>query len=61
MSVIDEWRQLFLDARTHNGWLDQPVDDALLTRLYELVRITIELIGWPESSPASPLRGPAPG
>lgn len=29
-------KQLFLDARTHNAWLDQPVPDALLRRLYEL-------------------------
>ena len=33
------WRQLLLDARTHNGWIDQPVDDALLRRLYELARL----------------------
>lgn len=29
-------RQLFLDARTHNGWLDKPVDPDLLRQLYEL-------------------------
>lgn len=29
-------RQLFIDARTHSAWLDKPVDDALLQRLYEL-------------------------
>lgn len=29
-------RQLFLEARTHNAWLDKPVSDALLQRLYEL-------------------------
>jgi 3-hydroxypropanoate dehydrogenase len=29
-------RQLFIDARTHSAWLDKPVDDALLKRLYEL-------------------------
>ncbi len=28
--------QLFIEARTHNGWNDQPVDDTLLHRLYEL-------------------------
>jgi 3-hydroxypropanoate dehydrogenase len=33
------WRQLFLDARTHNGWIDQPVDDAVLHQLYDLVRM----------------------
>ncbi|HOX42414.1 MAG TPA: malonic semialdehyde reductase [Myxococcota bacterium] len=33
------WRQLLLDARTHNGWSDHPVDAALLRRLYELARM----------------------
>lgn len=28
--------QLFLTARTHNGWLDTPVSDALLQQVYEL-------------------------
>jgi 3-hydroxypropanoate dehydrogenase len=31
--------KLFLNARTHNGWLDKPVDDATLQRLYELARM----------------------
>lgn len=41
MPALDSetWRQLLLDARTHNGWIDQPVDDALLRRLYELARM----------------------
>ena len=41
MPELDDgtWRQLFLDARTHSGWIDQPVDDALLRRLYELARM----------------------
>lgn len=41
MPVLDDgsWRQLLLDARTHNGWIDKPVDDALLRRLYELARM----------------------
>ena len=41
MFTLDDaaWRQLFLDARTHNGWLDRPVDDELLHRLYDLVRM----------------------
>jgi 3-hydroxypropanoate dehydrogenase len=30
---------LFLDARTHQGWVDQPVDDATLQRVYELTRM----------------------
>jgi hypothetical protein len=25
----DDLRQLFLDARPHNGWLDKPVSDAM--------------------------------
>jgi 3-hydroxypropanoate dehydrogenase len=28
-----------LDARTHNGWLDRPVDDATLERLYDALRM----------------------
>ncbi|MDY0003244.1 MAG: malonic semialdehyde reductase [Polyangia bacterium] len=35
----DAWRLLLLDARTHNGWSPQPIEDALLHRLYELVRM----------------------
>ncbi|RKH32791.1 malonic semialdehyde reductase [Corallococcus sicarius] len=31
--------QLFTEARTHNGWLDQPVTDDTLRRLYELARM----------------------
>lgn len=30
---------LFTEARTHNGWLDKPVDDALLAQAYELARM----------------------
>lgn len=30
--------QLFTEARTHNAWRDQPVDDALLQQLYQLVK-----------------------
>jgi 3-hydroxypropanoate dehydrogenase len=41
---------LFLDARTHRKWLDRPVDDALLRRVYELAR-------WPPTSAnSSPMR-----
>ena len=29
---------LFLTARSHNGWTDQPVTDAELTALYDLVK-----------------------
>lgn len=31
--------QLFIDARTHNAWFDQPVSDDELRQLYELVRM----------------------
>jgi 3-hydroxypropanoate dehydrogenase len=34
---------LFVEARTHRKWLDQPVDDALLLGIYELAR-------WPPTS-----------
>jgi 3-hydroxypropanoate dehydrogenase len=30
---------IFRDARTQNGWLDQPVDDALLKQVYDLARM----------------------
>lgn len=42
--------QLFLDARTHNAWHDQLVPDALLHRLYELLRMA------PTSANCSPAR-----
>jgi 3-hydroxypropanoate dehydrogenase len=35
-AVID---RLFLEARTHNGWLDRPIEEATLRRLYELARM----------------------
>jgi 3-hydroxypropanoate dehydrogenase len=31
-------RQLFLDARTHNGWLDKPVPDGVLREIYEIAK-----------------------
>ena len=31
--------QLFLQARSHNGWLDQPVSDAQLQQLYDLMKM----------------------
>lgn len=31
--------QLFLDAHTHNAWLDKPVEDELLRRLYHTFRM----------------------
>ena len=41
MQEIEETRllqQLFFAARTHNTWLPQPVSDALLVELYEMLR-----------------------
>ena len=31
--------QLFREARTYNGWLDKPVGDDVLHRLYDLVKM----------------------
>ena len=42
--------QLFLSARTHNRWLPQPVDDAVLRELYALARMA------PTSANSQPLR-----
>ncbi len=42
--------QLFLSARTHNRWLPQPVDDALLREVYELARMA------PTSANCQPVR-----
>jgi 3-hydroxypropanoate dehydrogenase len=36
VSVLD---RLFLKARTHNGWLDRPVNDETIHRLYDLMRM----------------------
>src|SRR5215467_13937828 len=30
---------IFRQARTHNAWRDEPVDDALLRRVYDLARM----------------------
>lgn len=35
----DILRQLFLDARTHNGWKPGDIDEATLQKLYELTRM----------------------
>jgi 3-hydroxypropanoate dehydrogenase len=41
---------IFREARTHNGWLDKPVTDELLRRLYDLMK-------WgPTSANCSPAR-----
>ena len=42
--------QLFYDARTHNGWQNKAVDDAILRQLYDLMK-------WaPTSANCSPAR-----
>ena len=41
---------LFREARTHNIWLDKPVDDALLRQMYDLAKMG------PTSANMSPLR-----
>jgi 3-hydroxypropanoate dehydrogenase len=52
MRVLDDegLAVLFTEARTHRKWLDQPVDDTILRRVYDLAR-------WPPTSANSqPLR-----
>lgn len=46
----DSLDTLFLQARSHNGWRDEPVSDALLEQLYALVRMG------PTSANCSPAR-----
>jgi 3-hydroxypropanoate dehydrogenase len=41
---------VFRNARTHNGWLDKPVDDALLRQVFDLAKMG------PTSANMSPLR-----
>jgi 3-hydroxypropanoate dehydrogenase len=41
---------LFLEARTHGAWLDRPVPDDLLRRMYEVARMA------PTSANSQPLR-----
>src|SRR6202012_5272695 len=38
-SSDEELELLFTEARTHSAWLDRPVPDDLLERLYALVRM----------------------
>ncbi len=35
----DALKQLFLDARTQNGWLDKPVSDDLLREVYDILKM----------------------
>jgi 3-hydroxypropanoate dehydrogenase len=46
----DAIKALFTEARTHNGWLDRPVDDALLHQAWDIARMG------PTSANCSPLR-----
>lgn len=41
---------LFLQARTHNGWLDVPVEDSVLRRVFDIARMA------PTSANCSPMR-----
>lgn len=43
-------KQLFSEARTHNGWLDKPVSDEQLRQLYELT------VSGPTSANSQPAR-----
>ena len=42
--------QIFREARTHNAWLDKPVDDAVLKHAYDLAKMG------PTSANMSPMR-----
>jgi 3-hydroxypropanoate dehydrogenase len=46
----EDIKLLFLDARTHSVWVDRPVDDQLLRRIYELARMP------PTGANSQPLR-----
>lgn len=43
-------RQIFSDARTHSAWLNEPVDDAVLKKIYDLMKFG------PTSANCCPLR-----
>jgi 3-hydroxypropanoate dehydrogenase len=46
----DGLRQLFLNARTHNAWLDKPVSDTVLREIYDIVKFA------PTSMNTQPMR-----
>lgn len=52
MSHVDQTALdiIYNDARTHNGWLDKPVDDALLKQAYDLAKMA------PTAANTQPLR-----
>ncbi|MFN4274973.1 MAG: malonic semialdehyde reductase [Ferrovibrio sp.] len=37
--AADALKQIFLDARTQNGWLDKPISDDLLRELYDILKM----------------------
>ena len=41
---------IFLEARSHNAWLERPVEDSLLHRIYEIARMA------PTSANSQPMR-----
>jgi len=50
--VLDEsvLKQLFIDARSQNGWLDKEVSDELLRKIYDVMKFA------PTSANCSPMR-----
>lgn len=52
MAILEQnaLEQLFLNARTHNGWQDKSVSEELLRKLYDLLKFA------PTSANASPAR-----
>jgi 3-hydroxypropanoate dehydrogenase len=38
-AIDDALALLFTNARTHSAWLDRPVDDAVLHRIYDLLKM----------------------
>ena len=52
MGLISQYslEQIFIEARTHNGWLDKPIPDSILHQIYDLAK-------WgPTSANSSPAR-----
>lgn len=41
--TVQDQEQIFTQARTHNGWLQEPVSDELLKQVYDLMK-------WPPTS-----------
>ena len=50
--VLDQASQdlIFRKARSHNGWLDKPVDESLLRKAFDLAKMA------PTSANCSPMR-----